>query len=328
MEDQERRIDQQEIRLTADDAASCKYYAAKLGYFKDNYIKYFIRQELKRPPLINRGYYCRCASYEFVINNFLSKYQNDCSIINLGAGFDTLYFRLKENNSMPSQLLELDMKENIQKKLRIINKYAALKDMIPNYKINDDFSIQTDHYSLFPCDLTNIHEFEECLKKSTIDSQKPVLILSECVLIYIDPDYSDPLIQFISDQFSQACFLTYEQIMPSDAFGRTMVKNLNERGCPLLSLEKYPTLEDQKKRYISRGFTYCDSETMHNVYYNLLPMKDVQRATSLEFFDEYEEWLLIQTHYCLTYASKIDNIQDIFPMRHNALPKLSSIWID
>lgn len=38
------------------------------------------------------------------------------------------------------------------------------------------------------------------------------------------------------------------QINPFDAFGKTMIKNLELRGCPLLSISDYPTLNDQRKR--------------------------------------------------------------------------------
>ena len=48
------------------------------------------------------------------------------------------------------------------------------------------------------------------------------------------------------------------------------------------------------------------------------------RISRLEFFDEYEEWFLMQTHYCVTVASQEDILGTLFPIRHDKCPKISS----
>lgn len=42
----------------------------------------------------------------------------------------------------------------------------------------------------------------------------------------METEYSNQLIEWISSRFSCAAFLNYEQILPNDPFGRTMVENL------------------------------------------------------------------------------------------------------
>lgn len=44
---------------------------------------------------------------------------------------------------------------------------------------------------------------------------------------------------------------------PHDRFGKVMVKNLAERGCPLLSVFDYPSMEAQKNRFLERGWSQC-----------------------------------------------------------------------
>lgn len=53
----------------------------------------------------------------------------------------------------------------------------------------------------------------------------PTLFLSECVLIYMKEEHSAAVVRWAST-FNSALFVTYEQILPDDAFGRMMLKNL------------------------------------------------------------------------------------------------------
>ena len=46
-------------RATASDALVSKHAAARLGYFKDDYVEYFCSgSSVRRPPIINRGISC------------------------------------------------------------------------------------------------------------------------------------------------------------------------------------------------------------------------------------------------------------------------------
>ncbi|EER01021.1 leucine carboxyl methyltransferase, putative, partial [Perkinsus marinus ATCC 50983] len=58
----------------------------------------------------------------------------------------------------------------------------------------------------------------------------------------------------------------YEQCNPDDPFGRVMMENLKGRGCPLIGLGKYPTVQSQCERYESLGFPYCIVKDMLAVY--------------------------------------------------------------
>jgi hypothetical protein len=46
---------------------------------------------------------------------------------------------------------------------------------------------------------------------------------------------------------------------------------------------------------------------MNDVYYKKLNKDEKARIEKLEIFDEFEEWVLLQTHYCLCLGKRISN---------------------
>merc|ERR1712190_87377 len=101
-----------------------------------------------------------------------------------------------------------------------------------------------------------------------------------------------------------SAIVVYEQTKPNDPFGKVMVENLMKRGCPLLSIHEYPTLDAQRERYQSRGWERCTLADMDEIYNKYLDQKDVERIQRLELLDEFEEWHLIQGHYFLLIATR------------------------
>jgi len=152
--------------------------------------------------------------------------------------------------------------------------------------------------------LTDAARLEKLLLSETcgLDPKIPTLFMSECVLVYVDPDSSGNLIEWIAKTFTAAAFITYEQINPYDAFGEQMMSNLKRRGCELKGISAHPDLPSQEKRFKSRGWTDVHAVDMKNVYYEILSKKDRARAEKLEIFDEFEEFFLIMQHYSFTLA--------------------------
>lgn len=56
---------------TNDDASGCKKHAVRVGYWKDDYIGYFVSHTERKAPEINRGYYARVKGIEICIEKFL-----------------------------------------------------------------------------------------------------------------------------------------------------------------------------------------------------------------------------------------------------------------
>ncbi|KAM5152323.1 leucine carboxyl methyltransferase 1 [Mantella aurantiaca] len=106
------------VRGTCDDASICKRFAVSVGYWKDPYIQYFVRQAKERKaPEINRGYYARVHGVSQLLCAFLKRTNCNCQVINLGAGLDTTFWRLKDENLLPKKYFEVDFPTIVSRKL-------------------------------------------------------------------------------------------------------------------------------------------------------------------------------------------------------------------
>jgi tRNA wybutosine-synthesizing protein 4 len=56
----------------------------------------------------------------------------------------------------------------------------------------------------------------------------------------------------VASKFEDATFVTYEQVHPDDGFGVVMQKYFESINSPLLSLTKFPDMQSQERRYVSR----------------------------------------------------------------------------
>ncbi|CAI7842354.1 unnamed protein product [Closterium sp. NIES-54] len=107
------------VQATNDDATVSKLSCVTKGYFQDPFVKLFVRRPARRSPVIHRGYFARWAALQQLVDQFLSvngsAHNEDkarapsqgesrestggpdvaLQIISLGAGFDTLFFRLQ-----------------------------------------------------------------------------------------------------------------------------------------------------------------------------------------------------------------------------------------
>ncbi|KAG7258383.1 hypothetical protein CRUP_027355 [Coryphaenoides rupestris] len=128
------------VRSTCDDASTCKRFASSQGYWRDPYIQHFVRSLGERKaPEINRGrrlllllwlltnpgcgpdrYYARVRGVNTLLDAFVRRTQCNCQIINLGAGLDTTFWRLKDENLMPKKYFEVDFPTIVARKIHNI----------------------------------------------------------------------------------------------------------------------------------------------------------------------------------------------------------------
>lgn len=291
------------VEATSDDAAISKLSSARLGYFKDDFMQYFVskRKITRRSPIINRGYFARVAARDKILLDFLRLTGTEIKkqIVSLGAGSDTLYFRLLQDYPDDFKNLvkfvELDLPAVVRRKKKIIEATPELKSRIEG---------TLDVYALEACDITDTEALEKVFRSiPNFSFTTPTLFLSECVLVYLTPSESLEIIRSLKRSFLECAVFVYEQIRPDDAFGKVMMENLASRGCPLKGLPAHKSPEMQIERFtVKGGFEYAECLDMNDVYYKVLPKEVVRRAEHLEIFDEYEEWHLMSAHYAITLA--------------------------
>ncbi|XP_026500048.1 leucine carboxyl methyltransferase 1 [Vanessa tameamea] len=301
------------IIATNTDATECKRCAVELGYWKDEYISYFVKHVDRKAPEINRGYYARVKAMEMFIHQFLERCGTQCQIINLGCGFDTLYWRLKDTTQAVSNFIELDFPSVTSKKCHIIKRNKQLLEKIckeDGEVIIRSGDLHSDGYHLLGCDLRCLKEVRRKLEAGGATGDAPTLLLAECVLVYLRPDAALALLQHLASSFPRCVLLVYEQCNLGDKFGEVMVRNLSARGCALAGERHCREPAAQVERLRGLGFDEARSWDMETVWRSF-PEEDRVRVESLEMLDERELLQQLNTHYALTVATRGDLFADL-----------------
>ena len=120
------------MQSTNDDATLCKLSAVRLGYWHDQFIGQLSRQQgrERRAPEIHLGYYARVAGVRTLIDKFLEATDTAVQIISLGAGFDTLFWRLVEEGRPVQNFIEVDFSGVTARKCLLIKRSRELMSLV------------------------------------------------------------------------------------------------------------------------------------------------------------------------------------------------------
>lgn len=336
------------IQATCSDAANCKASCMHQGYLEDPFISCFVRRIERKEPLIHRGYFARVSVLDELIQRFLTSQDNippsspshshsppsspRSQLVILGAGHDTTVFRFMTKGLLKlntTRVFEVDFPEICSAKLSAMSRHPILYTTLGLTKATFQQSVSADmtglfhptlcpYYALLSCDLREMDAVIETLLSAGMDQSCPTLFVSECVLIYLDPVYSEALISWASSAFEHVGFVLYEQILPNDNFGQMMLSNLEHRGCPLRSLTTFPSITSQIERFRQKGYNRVECIDMNEAYYHFIHPSDRTAIERLELFDEVEEFHLMQAHYCVVLATlQLDMMEAlVHPMQH------------
>ncbi|KAG1669866.1 hypothetical protein FOA52_012454 [Chlamydomonas sp. UWO 241] len=384
------------VQGTNDDAQVSKLSCTKAGYFRDDFISFFVKRSARRSPLINRGYFARYSALRQLLLDFLRTAGKDAQVLSLGAGFDTAWWQIAQDQPelLPARYLEVDFQEVTKCKASIVEFQPRLLELLDQHAgcggagaaagaaeeaeaagasgaggtgaaaavgpaegaaaaaagpseagaaaaaeaesgaggasgvvgapgeargLGEDEaaaastsgvcvdaaggSITSERYRLAPVDMSQgLSNLAAAIEAAGLDRNKPTFILSECVLVYMDPADSAAIVRWLGGHFKCAAMAVYEQLSPEDAFGQQMCSNLESRGCPLRGVYSTPTKDAHEARMTSNGWGAAQCRTMDEIYTACLDPVDKARIEKLEMFDEFEEWHMIMEHYCITVA--------------------------
>jgi len=294
------------IQETNDSSILSKASITRLGYFNDPYLALFTTRVPRRAPLIHRGYYIRAKAIDHTLRSFLNHAQHlntAAQIVSLGAGFDTSYFRLKEKGLLGKncRYVEIDFPDVIRRKRNIIDQHQVLKNVIGEYTLDSDDILKTEDLVILPCDLTDSTKLNEIIGKRTgIRFDIPTLFFSECVLTYVEYERSVELLRWIAQRFEHSAVIIYEQIRPDDAFGRVMMRHFDKIQSPLQRIRDLSTIQKHTELFHGLGFEEVVGFDMNFFFTHYLDQEEKSRMMNLEPFDEFEEWHLKCSHYCIT----------------------------
>ncbi|XP_072253674.1 tRNA wybutosine-synthesizing protein 4 [Leuresthes tenuis] len=297
------------VQGTNDSSVVSKVSAASRGYFRDAFLQHFVCKVARRAPLINRGYYVRWRAVDHCVRRFLHITQK-CpkrQILSLGAGFDSLYFRLHADGALDRAVVfELDFPDVTRRKAALIGSNITLMGMLDSCSPPPagPVCISSSQYRLLGLDVREESQVEDALGAAGLDWTAPTLILSEVVLTYMETQRSDAVISWAAKLLPQSLFVMYEQIHPHDPFGRIMQEHFLKLNSTLHALQLYPDTSAQRLRFLEKGWEQCVCLDMNDFYEGLVPEEERARVESLEPFDEHEEWHLKCSHYFILTASR------------------------
>ncbi|KAL2790442.1 tRNA wybutosine-synthesizing protein 4 [Daubentonia madagascariensis] len=323
------------VQSTNDSSALSKSSLAARGYVQDAFIALLVPGAVRRAPLINRGYYVRARAVRHCVRAFLER---TCAppgapraqILSLGAGSDSLYFRLKTAGHLArAAVWEVDFPEVARRKAERISETPELCALTGPFQKGDPapaLCFESLDYRILGLDLRQLERLDEALAAAGLNAVSPTLLLAEAVLTYLEPDSAAALIAWAAQRFPNAIFVIYEQMKPQDAFGQFMLQHFRQLNSPLHGLDHCPDVEAQRRRFLQAGWTACSAVDMNEFYRCFLPAEERRRMESLEPFDEFEEWHLKCAHYFILAASRGDNFSQtlMFPPSE-AFPRVDPV---
>ncbi|CAK6432315.1 unnamed protein product [Pipistrellus nathusii] len=308
------------VQSTNDSSALSKSSLAARGYVHDTFAALLVPGTARRAPLIHRGYYVRARAVRHCVRAFLERAcaapgAPRAQILSLGAGSDSLYFRLKAAGRLSGAAVwEVDFPDVARRKAERIRETPELCALTGPFQSGDQASslcLESSDYHILGLDLRQLERLDQALTAAGLGQAAPTLLLAEAVLTYLEPDNAAALIAWAAQRFPNALFVIYEQMRPHDTFGLFMQQHFQQLNSPLHGLDRFPDVESQQHRFLQAGWAACRAMDMNEFYRCFLPAEERRRMENLEPFDEFEEWHLKCAHYFILAASKGDTLSQI-----------------
>uniref|UniRef100_A0A6T6C1G3 Leucine carboxyl methyltransferase 1 n=1 Tax=Compsopogon caeruleus TaxID=31354 RepID=A0A6T6C1G3_9RHOD len=230
-------------------------------------------------------------------------------VVSLGCGSDSLFWRLCADTDVDSRssyfaFVEIDFPDSAARKAERIRQDALLSASVGSLETGTDpwegEILHSDRYILMGCDIRDTGSLMTRISRVT-KRRLPTMVISECVLCYLEPRTTDMLTSKLVSHFDDLSWISYDPVGSEDSFGRRMVENLAQRGCGLPGIHR--DLQGCTRPFHNAGFCTVHVADMLTVYNMILDTNQRRRIERIEFLDELEEWNLVMKHYALLWAS-------------------------
>lgn len=220
--------------------------------------------------------------------------------------------------------VDVDYPVLMQNKLGIIDKTEQLRMLLPKLtKTNNETGLlgSSDPYVAIGCDLHHLDTLRKILQDHLRIETSPMAILfvAEVSITYMDREASQSVLEWAASH-EDVRFCLLEQHLPDGGdhpFAQTMMAHFQKLRTPLNAIG---TMEDQKQHFVDAGFPDggIDVRTLWELWSDPTFLTAEQRRTldKVEPFDEWEEFALFASHYCLLVAEhKADQDYSYRPYR-------------
>lgn len=113
-------------------------------------------------------------------------------------------------------------------------KCLKLSDGVQYVYTYEDSTVITNNTSvtinMIGCDICDTGRLHSLLTEYGFDPKIPTLILSECVLVYLEKEQTENILNVLGGLCEDAAWISFDMVNPNDAFGRMMLSNIKTAG--------------------------------------------------------------------------------------------------
>ncbi|KAL2179972.1 uncharacterized protein P884DRAFT_193960 [Thermothelomyces heterothallicus CBS 202.75] len=235
-------------------------------------------------------------------------------VVNLGCGSDVLPWQCLTRypeDCAGVKFVDVDFPDLIERKRRTVLGTPELLRAFTGVKeasaVIAPIAFESEQYVQIGCDLRDLGTLQKGLEAAIGDlSECDFIFVAEVSITYMEREGADEVIRWAST-VGNAEFVLLEQILPDGSqhpFASTMLTHFDKLNTQLKSVSSYPTVADQYERFSSRGWDSVNVRTLWQVWADetFLSRSERLQLDEIEEFDEWEEFALFASHYCLVHA--------------------------
>ncbi|KAK4120771.1 LCM-domain-containing protein [Parathielavia appendiculata] len=307
-----------QVMATNNSSIVSKRSVEKLYYPNEpHFFRYFVKKFQRRAPLINRGYWLRLRAIDVLVRDFLRGARARGKrgvVVNLGCGSDVLPWQCltrypEECGNV--RFVDVDFPDLIERKRQTVLGTPELLGMLTGLREKEGLVrpvvLESDRYVQIGCDLRDLGTLQAGLAAAVGDfAECEFIFVAEVSITYMETEGADAVIRWAST-VGNAEFVLLEQILPdgeNHPFASTMLRHFEKLNTQLKSVTEYPTATAQHARFSSRGWDSVQVWTLWQAWADetFLSASERRALDDIEEFDEWEEFALFASHYCVVHA--------------------------